>query len=168
MSRKLWFLQQKRPDNRNISLCLLRLIIPFHKSKPQQLTFDCDDASPLIWFKHFSCQWTGHISTSILVNKRKIKQLGYVASPGTHVLWQAMNMLLRDSAEYLNESKVGCMMDLRPISEINGEYLSPRVINTHYRLDVLPQEFRRSRTVLGTCHMVWISSVIKVFKTEQV
>ena len=91
---------------------------------------------------------------SVPVNKRKIKQLGYVASPGTHVLWQAMNMLLRDSAEYLNESKVGCMMDLRPISEINEEYISPRVINTHYRLDVLPQEFRRSRTVLGTCHMV--------------
>ena len=31
-------------------------------------------------------------------------------------MWEAMNMLLRDCADYLNEPKVACMADLLPMT----------------------------------------------------
>ena len=64
-------------------------------------------------------------------------------------MWEAMNMLLRDCADYLNEPKVACMADLRPMTEMDKNFPSPRFINSHYRHDVLPKEFRGRKTVLG-------------------
>ena len=59
-------------------------------------------------------------------------------------------MLIRNSAEYINESAINSMIGLTPISEIVQNYNSPRVFPVHYRHDVLPQEFRGRKTVLGT------------------
>lgn len=62
-------------------------------------------------------------------------------------------MLLRDSAEYLNNSMMDCALGLVPISETLENYNSPRVFTCHYRHDVLPKEFRNRKTVLGEeCH----------------
>lgn len=64
-------------------------------------------------------------------------------------MWEVMTMLLRGSAEYITEAKSVCMLDLFPISESDKMFPSPRVLNTHYRLDVLPDEFRGRKTVVG-------------------
>ena len=65
-------------------------------------------------------------------------------------MWEIMTMLLRGSAEYVKESKGNCMIDVFPVNEIDETmFPSPRVLNTHYRLDVLPSEFRGKKTVLG-------------------
>lgn len=58
-------------------------------------------------------------------------------------------MLARGSTDYITHPKVACMMDLFPLSKIEQLFSSPKVINTHYRLDVLPQEFQGRKTVLG-------------------
>jgi len=58
-------------------------------------------------------------------------------------------MLLRGSAEYIKDPKVACMMDMFPLKKTDAVFPSPRVLNTHYRLDVLPKEFRGRKTVLG-------------------
>ena len=39
-------------------------------------------------------------------------------------MWEAMNMLLRDSADYLNEPKVAFMADLRPMTEMAKNFPS--------------------------------------------
>ena len=59
-------------------------------------------------------------------------------------------MLIRNSAEYINESAVNSMIGFTPMSEIVQNYNSPRVFPVHYRHDVLPKEFRGRKTVLGT------------------
>ena len=64
-------------------------------------------------------------------------------------MWEVMTMLLRGSAEYVKESKALCMLDFFPVTKIDTMFPSPRVLNTHYRLDVLPSEFRNQKTVLG-------------------
>jgi len=69
--------------------------------------------------------------------------------PGTHFMWEIMTMLLRGSAEYIKDPKVACMMDMFPLKKTDAVFPSPRVLNTHYRLDVLPKEFRGRKTVLG-------------------
>jgi len=56
-------------------------------------------------------------------------------------------MLVRDSADYIEESKHGCMIDMYPVNESHELVPSPRVLNTHYRLDVLPKTFRGKKTV---------------------
>ena len=58
-------------------------------------------------------------------------------------------MLLRGSAEYIQEAKEVCMIDLFPVTKSEEIMHSPRVLNTHYRLDVLPQTFRGRKTVIG-------------------
>lgn len=58
-------------------------------------------------------------------------------------------MLVRDSADYIEESKHGCMIDMYPVTESHELVPSPRVLNTHYRLDVLPKTFRGKKTVCG-------------------
>lgn len=60
-------------------------------------------------------------------------------------------MLLRNSSEYIKEPKEVCMMDLFPLSETEKVYPrgTPKVLNTHYRLHVLPKEFHNQKTVLG-------------------
>jgi len=58
-------------------------------------------------------------------------------------------MLLRGSADYITGSKVACMIDLFPLKKTKVVFPSPRVLNTHYRLDVLPIAFRGKKTVVG-------------------
>lgn len=65
---------------------------------------------------------------------------------GTHLMWEIMTMLLRGSANYIAEAKRVCMIDANPVRD---EFPSPRVLNTHYRLDVLPSQFRDRKTVWG-------------------
>ncbi|KAF6036720.1 hypothetical protein EB796_004962 [Bugula neritina] len=67
---------------------------------------------------------------------------------GTHFMWEIMTMLLRGSAEYIRSPKEACMIDLFPLKKTDAVFPSPRVLNTHYRLDVLPKEFRGRKTVL--------------------
>ena len=64
-------------------------------------------------------------------------------------MWEVMMMLQRGKAEYIKESKEAFMLDATPITEIDKIFPSPRVINTHLRLDVLPKEFRARKTVCG-------------------
>ena len=62
-------------------------------------------------------------------------------------------MLLCDSAEYMEQPKLACMIDLLPMSTIEETFLAgkPKVVNTHYRFDVLPEQFKNKKTVLGEC-----------------
>ena len=71
-------------------------------------------------------------------------------------------MLARGSAEYVHHPKVACMMDLFPLSKIEQLFDSPKVINTHYRLDVLPSEFHGKKTVLG---QFWTDSWLDLWST---
>ena len=68
---------------------------------------------------------------------------------GTHFMWEIMNMLLRGSADYIQHSKALCMIDIFPVTKVDALFPSPRVLNTHCRLDVLPAEFRNKKTVIG-------------------
>jgi len=67
---------------------------------------------------------------------------------GTHFMWEIMMMLIRESAEYIKDSKAVCMMDLFPVTKSNEIIPPPRVLNTHYRIDVLPKHFAGKKTVL--------------------
>ena len=64
-------------------------------------------------------------------------------------MWEIMTMLLRGSAEYIKETKEVCMIDFFPVTKIHTMFPPRRVLNTHYRLDVLPSEFRNQKTVIG-------------------
>ena len=64
-------------------------------------------------------------------------------------MWEIATMLLRGSSEYVRDSKVLCMIDMFPVTKVGDLFPSPRVLNTHYRLDVLPSEFRGKKTVVG-------------------
>ena len=63
-------------------------------------------------------------------------------------------MLLCDSAEYMEQPKLACMIDLLPMSTIEETFPAgkPKVVNTHYRLDVLPKQLKNRKTVLGKCY----------------
>ncbi|XP_067945640.1 sulfotransferase 1C2-like [Watersipora subatra] len=67
---------------------------------------------------------------------------------GTTFAWEVMTMLLNGSPEYINVIKTALMIDTFPISESSKHFPSPRVLNTHYRSDVLPAEFRKAKTVV--------------------
>ncbi|XP_067947800.1 sulfotransferase 1E1-like [Watersipora subatra] len=67
---------------------------------------------------------------------------------GTHFMWETMMMLLNGSADYIRASKAVFMVDSSPVAKIDKIFPSPRVLNTHYRMDVLPKEFRKAKTVL--------------------
>lgn len=71
-----------------------------------------------------------------------------------------MTMLLRNSAEYIKEPKEACMMDMFPLSATDKVYPrgAPRVLNTHYRLDVLPKEFQGRKTVVGMLNITLLTS----------
>lgn len=60
-------------------------------------------------------------------------------------------MLIKKSSDYIEQPKEACNMDLYPLSETVKMFPSgtPKVINTHFRLDVLPREFQGQKTVLG-------------------
>ena len=83
-------------------------------------------------------------------------------------MWDIMTMLLRGSAEYVKESKELCMLDFFPVTKLDGLFPSPRVLNTHYRLDVLPSQFRNQKTVIGERKLINIkltsNSVIKIVR----
>ena len=64
-------------------------------------------------------------------------------------MWEVMTMLQRGTAEYIKEAKDVLMLEATPITESDKILPSPRVINTHLRLDVLPEEFRGRKTVWG-------------------
>lgn len=70
---------------------------------------------------------------------------------GTHFMWEVMTMLLGDSSDYSDLPKEGCMMDLFPLSETVCMFPQgkPKVLNTHFRPDVLPKAFRERKTVVG-------------------
>ena len=68
---------------------------------------------------------------------------------GTHLMWEIMTMLQRGSAESIKEPKELIMLEMVPITKSDKIFPSPRVINTHLRLDVLPKEFRGRKTVWG-------------------
>jgi len=65
-----------------------------------------------------------------------------------------MMMLLQGSAEYINDMKEACMIDLFSPHKAADIFPSPRVLNTHYRLDVLPKDFREKKTVVGKIYTV--------------
>ncbi|XP_067947486.1 sulfotransferase 1C2A-like [Watersipora subatra] len=67
---------------------------------------------------------------------------------GTHFMWETMMMLLKGSADYIRTSKGFLMIDASPISFSSKPFPSPRAVNTHYRTDVLPAEFRKAKTVV--------------------
>lgn len=58
-------------------------------------------------------------------------------------------MRLRNSADYIEISKGGYMIDMHPVTESYDMFPPPRVLITHYGLDVLPKTFRGKKTVLG-------------------
>ena len=64
-------------------------------------------------------------------------------------MWEIMTMLQRGSIEYIKEAKELAMIEAVPITKTNDVFPSPRVLNTHLRLDVLPKEFRGKKTVWG-------------------
>ena len=64
-------------------------------------------------------------------------------------MWEIMTMLQRGSAESIKEPKELIMLEMVPITKSDKIFPSPRVINTHLRLDVLPKEFRGRKTVWG-------------------
>ncbi|KAF6022730.1 hypothetical protein EB796_018959 [Bugula neritina] len=64
---------------------------------------------------------------------------------GTHFMWEIMTMLLRGSAEYIRSPKEACMIDLFPLKKTDAVFPSPRVLNTHYRLDVSPKSLEEGK-----------------------
>jgi len=60
-------------------------------------------------------------------------------------------MLLANDTSYIKESKALAMIDAYPVTETEKTFPSPRVLNSHFRLDVLPKAFRDKKTVLGEC-----------------
>ncbi|XP_067940739.1 sulfotransferase 1C2-like [Watersipora subatra] len=69
---------------------------------------------------------------------------------GTNFTWEIMTMLLRGTSEYIKEFKALCMMDLFPVNKLDDDKLfpSPRVLNTHYRFEALPETYQNQKTVL--------------------
>ncbi|XP_067940731.1 sulfotransferase 1C2-like [Watersipora subatra] len=68
---------------------------------------------------------------------------------GTNFLWEIMTMLLRGTSEYIQDYKAMCMIDLFPVTKLDDKlFPSPRVLNTHYRIEGLPTEFHDRKTVL--------------------
>jgi len=64
-------------------------------------------------------------------------------------------MLLSGETSYLQKAKEFAMIDLHPLSTADKYFPSPRVLNTHYRLDVLPKTFRDAKTVLGKAERIF-------------
>lgn len=62
-------------------------------------------------------------------------------------------MLVRGSSEYISQSQGHALLDLYPVNKVDEQIPSPRVLNTHYRLDVLPSQFRGRKTVIG----MWVT-----------
>ena len=69
-------------------------------------------------------------------------------------------MLLRGSAEYIQQSKVVCMLDTPASADIDTHFPRSRVLNTHYPLDVLPKQFHDRKTVLGKDKKSWRDSFL--------
>ncbi|XP_067934467.1 sulfotransferase 1B1-like [Watersipora subatra] len=67
---------------------------------------------------------------------------------GTHFVWEILTMLLKGSSTVTQDSKNLSSIDIFPVTKMDEVYPSPRVLNTHYRLDVLPSQFRNRKTVL--------------------
>ncbi|XP_067947489.1 sulfotransferase 1C2-like [Watersipora subatra] len=67
---------------------------------------------------------------------------------GTHFMWEVMTMLLNGSADNVTQPKEVVMIDLSPVEKSEEIIPLPRVLNTHYRIDVLPAEFRKGKTVV--------------------
>ncbi|XP_067945778.1 sulfotransferase 1A1-like isoform X2 [Watersipora subatra] len=86
------------------------------------------------------------------INKYKWNDSDYLLATyptnGTHFAWEVMTMLLQGSADYITHPKEVLMIDLFPVSRSEKDFPSPRVLNTHYRTDVLPAEFRKAKTVI--------------------
>ncbi|XP_067945751.1 sulfotransferase 1E1-like isoform X3 [Watersipora subatra] len=74
--------------------------------------------------------------------------LAAYAKNGTHFMWEVMTMLLNGSADNVTQPKEVVMIDLSPVEKSEEIIPSPRVLNTHYRIDVLPAEFRKGKTVV--------------------
>ena len=72
-----------------------------------------------------------------------------------------MTMLQRGSIEYIKEAKELAMIEAVPITKTNDVFPSPRVLNTHLRLDVLPKEFRGRKTV-------WAKYLIDTMKEKHI
>lgn len=75
-------------------------------------------------------------------------------------------MLLRDSPDYIQHSKCVLMMDLYPISKGSEVVPSPKAVNTHFRPDVLPEEFRNQKTVFGERSIGMQFTVLQIRKTQ--
>ena len=70
-------------------------------------------------------------------------------------------MLLQGSAEYITQTKEAAFFDLFPLSHIDEVFPrgKPRILNTHFSLDVLPQEFKGRKTVIGICLIIFMSNL---------
>ncbi|KAK3596812.1 hypothetical protein CHS0354_036652 [Potamilus streckersoni] len=63
---------------------------------------------------------------------------------GTHWLWEIVQMLLRGNAEYETKTKLSAMIDIRTPEELDA-IASPRVLNTHLPVDMLPSDVLSKR-----------------------
>lgn len=62
-------------------------------------------------------------------------------------------MLIAGTADYITKSKITCMIDVMPPAIIDSLFpKSPKVLNSHYRLDVLPAAFHGHKNVIGKTH----------------
>ena len=80
-------------------------------------------------------------------------------------------MLLCGSTEYMEQPKIVCMIDVLPMSEIEKAFPpgKPKVVNTHYTLDMLPEQFKQRKTVLGMSHhSIFLSYSWDVILTNRV
>lgn len=68
-------------------------------------------------------------------------------------MWEIMMMLLRGTAEYIAADKNQCTIDMAYFANVEKAFPSERVLNTHFRFDVLPKQFRDRKTVLGWCQL---------------
>lgn len=64
-----------------------------------------------------------------------------VVTAGTHWVWEITNMLTTGKLEYLNKPKETAMLEFNYPEEFDG-FPSPRVLNTHFPIRLLPTDVK--------------------------
>ncbi|XP_067947746.1 sulfotransferase 1E1-like [Watersipora subatra] len=122
---------------------------PFAGSKTGEY-FVSDDGKFKVPAIMFNPEWLKNIRADLASYKWKSPDFLLATYPknGTHFMWEVMTMLLNGSANNVTQPKEVVMIDFSPVEKSEEIIPSPRVLNTHYRLDVLPAEFRKGKTVV--------------------